>query len=256
MDIFLDSGAFSAHTRGVEIPIQEYIDFIKEHIDVINVYSNLDVIRNPKQTWQNQIIMEKAGLKPVPVYHFGEEIKWLKRYLNTGKYDYISIDGMVGSRTEYLKRWLDNVFANYLTDEEGYPILKVHGFGLSRVEMITRYPWYSVDTSAPVMRSAMGRIYVAHEGYGSFKGIDLRVTDKPPFGKDHINGLSPLKKEKVLEYIDSLGYSMGNEENPGIGNDRYMRHSINVDYMKGLEEHLSKKKRPFKIKSNTLLGDI
>ena len=44
VDVFLDSGAFSAWTRGMEIDIQKYIEFIKQNQDIITVYANLDVI--------------------------------------------------------------------------------------------------------------------------------------------------------------------------------------------------------------------
>ena len=57
VDLFLDSGAFSAETQGAKIDIQEYIDFIKEHQDVIEVYANLDVIGDPVSTWKNQKII-------------------------------------------------------------------------------------------------------------------------------------------------------------------------------------------------------
>ena len=75
VDLFLDSGAFSAMTQGVKIDIYEYIDFIKEHEDVLEVYANLDVIGSAEGTWKNQMIMEEAGLKPLPVFHYGEDEK-------------------------------------------------------------------------------------------------------------------------------------------------------------------------------------
>ena len=79
VDVFLDSGAFSAWTRGVEIDIQKYIEFIKQNQDVITVYANLDVIspgrfsmgtkESAELTLRNQKIMEQAGLSPLPVFH-------------------------------------------------------------------------------------------------------------------------------------------------------------------------------------------
>src|ERR1700739_231367 len=42
--IFLDSGAFSAHTLGARITVGEYARFIRRHRDIIEVASNLDVI--------------------------------------------------------------------------------------------------------------------------------------------------------------------------------------------------------------------
>ena len=38
VELFLDSGAYSAKSQGVIINIQDYIKFIKENKDVISVY--------------------------------------------------------------------------------------------------------------------------------------------------------------------------------------------------------------------------
>lgn len=141
VELFLDSGAFSAESQKVHIDINEYIDFIKEHEEVIDVYANLDVIGNAEATWKNQMIMEKAGLKPLPVFHYGEDLKWLKKLLDKG-YSYISLGGMVPISTKDLFHWLDDLFSNYLTDHSGMPIVKVHGFGLTVLRLMLRYPWY------------------------------------------------------------------------------------------------------------------
>ena len=76
--LFLDSGAFSAYTLGIEINIYEYIEFIKQHKNIIDMYANLDVIATgntlndkkyaAEKTLQNQKIMEEAGLSPLPVF--------------------------------------------------------------------------------------------------------------------------------------------------------------------------------------------
>lgn len=39
VNLFLDSGAYSAYTKGVNIDIQEYISFIKSNIKYISVYA-------------------------------------------------------------------------------------------------------------------------------------------------------------------------------------------------------------------------
>lgn len=121
VDLFLDSGAFSAWSQGVEIDIQEYISFIKEHEDIIEVYANLDDITSPQRTWDNQKIMEKAGLRPLPTFHYGEADEWLLRYLDAG-HDYIALGGMVPISSDHLNTWLDRLFTKYLCSPMGSPI--------------------------------------------------------------------------------------------------------------------------------------
>ena len=110
VNLFLDSGAFSAKTQGVNINIEDYIAFIKKHRKYINVYANLDVIGNPDATLNNQKIMEEAGLRPIPVFHYSEDPeKYLKPLIK--KYDYIAVGGMVGSSR--LMLFLDSIFSDY-----------------------------------------------------------------------------------------------------------------------------------------------
>lgn len=125
---------------------QAYIDFIHEHKDKIDVYSNLDVINNPKLTLENQRIMEAAGLNPIPVWHLGTDVKYLERYIK--KYPYIAIGGLVPNPTTVLIPMLDKLFKDHLVDADGFPKVKLHGFACTAVRLMERYPWYSVDSAA------------------------------------------------------------------------------------------------------------
>ena len=216
VNLFLDSGAFSAKTQGVEIDINEYINFIKEHESVIDIYANLDVIGSAEGTWKNQMIMEKAGLKPLPVFHYGEDEKWLKRYLNK-EYEYIALGGMV--KTPRLINWLDHIWSTYLTDSSGMPIIKVHGFGLTGLRLMMRYPWYSVDSTSWVVTGRLGSVYVPRFANGKWlydeNSWKISVSNKSPDKKEagqHINTLSPTQQKIILNYIHEKGYKLGKSE--------------------------------------------
>ena len=215
VDLFLDSGAYSAWSQGLEIDIQEYIDFIKEHQDVIEVYANLDVIGNAETTWKNQMIMEKAGLKPIPVFHYKDDRKWLKRYLKRG-YDYIALGGLVTSDRASIFNFLDDMFLNYLCDSSGIPIAKVHGFGLTSLRLMLRYPWYSVDSTSWVMTGRTGAVYVPRYAGGEWiydkDSWKIMVSSRSPAAKEkgaHLASLSPGQKQIILDYIHSKGYKLG-----------------------------------------------
>jgi hypothetical protein len=218
VQLFLDSGAFSAWSQDSPINIDEYIAFIKENESSIDLYANLDVIGSAQGTWQNQVYIEKAGLNPLPTFHYGEDIKWLQRYLSKG-YDYICLGGMVPISTRDLKFWLDDIFSNYICDSSGMPKVKVHGFGLTSFPLMMRYPWYSVDSTSWVVTGRMGSIYVPRKKGGEWvyneNSWKIAVSNQSPNKKEagaHIDTMSPGEKQIILDYIEEKGYCLGKSE--------------------------------------------
>lgn len=126
---------------------QDFVDFIKLNGHVIDTYPNLDVINNAELTYENQKWLEAQGLKPCPVWHLGSDKKWLERYLSEG-YGYICVGGMVPNSKSVLRPALDRLWSDYLTDKEGMPIVKIHGFAMTSFDLMYRYPWYSVDSKS------------------------------------------------------------------------------------------------------------
>lgn len=154
--IFLDSGAFSAFTKGVTIDIEEYIRFQSEWADIIHMASVLDAIGDANGTWANQLHLEQAGCKVIPCFHGGEPIEACRYYV--ANYDYISLGGMVGGGGPALQGWLDEVFTEAICDKDGYAKVKVHGFGMTSLDLMQRYPWYSVDSTSWVQSASFGAI--------------------------------------------------------------------------------------------------
>jgi hypothetical protein len=140
-DLFLDSGAWSAFTSGVPLDLPAYIEFIRRFGHHFTVYSNLDDMRNPQATWDNQRTMEDAGLAPLPAFHVGETWDWLEKY--AAAYPYIAVGGMVPHRTRRraLTPWIAKVFRI-----AGHR--RIHGFGATGWEMSLATPWYSADSSS------------------------------------------------------------------------------------------------------------
>ena len=156
--IFLDSGGFSAFTQGVEIDLDKYIEFIRRFEDILTVYANLDVIGDAAGTQRNQAYMEKRGLRPLPAFHFGSDLKVLKRMAD--KYDYLALGGLVplAMSPRKLMGWLDRCFS-VIRDQA-----KVHGFGMTGIPMLKRYPWYSVDSMSWLGGTMRGEIYTFKDG--------------------------------------------------------------------------------------------
>jgi len=275
VDLFLDSGAYSAKTLKIVINIQDYIKFIKRHEKIIEVYANLDVIGDPKATLENQKIMEGAGLHPLPVFHHPRSPshwKYLDYYV--GRYKYIALGGITGERAF---TYFNTVFRNYICDDKGMPKVKVHGFGLTSLRLMLEYPWYSLDSTSWVITGRLGSIYVPMFRDGKWiyneNSLKITVSSRSPFAnvKDkHFNTLSPNVQKLILKYIEYKGYKLGesifknveqsyspkdNErwaekkpldkkakrsleivKEPGISNTYQLRDELNIIYFQDFEE--------------------
>lgn len=154
-ELFLDSGAFTAFSKGAEIAIDQYAAFIHDTHNLWTVRSSLDAIGNAAKSYDYLKQLEALGCKVQPVFHAREDVSWLVKYLDAG-YDYIFIGGMVPETTQWLTGWLDDLFNNYLTNADGAPRVKLHGFGLTDQKLMFRYPWHSVDSTSWLMTGIFG----------------------------------------------------------------------------------------------------
>jgi len=205
--VFLDSGAFSAFTKGVEINLPEYCRYIQRNEDIIYkddgvlVASVLDGIGDPLKTWQNQLAMEANGVRPLPCFHYGEDERYLEWYME--RYEYITIGGMVPIAKPQLYFWLDRIWEKYLCDGSGRPRLKVHGFGLTTQGLMERYPWWSVDSSSWVQSASNGSIIVS--GLGT-----VSISDKAPARKQenrHITTIPEMQRNALIERFQKEGFA-------------------------------------------------
>jgi len=141
--LFLDSGAFSAFTKGAKINLLDYINFIKANKTHIHIYANLDVIGNHEATRANQVKMEEAGLNPLPVFHLGSPMKDFEEYCE--KYDYVAIGGMVPYHS---KRKILIPFLNHCFRIAKKHKTKLHGFGMTDLNLVKAFPFFSVDSTS------------------------------------------------------------------------------------------------------------
>lgn len=205
--IFLDSGAFSAYTLGVDLSVEQYCSYINRNRDIIRVEdgsvmaSVLDGIGDPLQTYRNQIEMEMRGCKPLPCFHAGEDEKYLEYYVQN--YEYITLGGMVGSSTKQLCIWLDRMWDRYLVDGSGRAKIKVHGFGITAIPIMERYPWYSCDSSSWIQSAAFGAIVTPQYG-------PMSVSEKSPSRHDagqHISTLTQIEQDHIFRMLEEQGFT-------------------------------------------------
>lgn len=228
--VFLDSGAFSAKSLGVDIDINTYCDYIKRNLDIIRVEdgvvmaSVLDGIGDAELTWKNQIFMEQHGAKPLPCFHFGEPDEYLDWYAQ--RYPYITIGGLVRTKAQDVMQWLDHIWRldGPLCDAQGRPKLKVHAFGVTTISLMERYPWHSVDSSSWIQAASFGSVYTVEHG-------PISISAKSPSRQDmgrHLTTLSAIQREHVEAQLNADGF-----EHERLANVYQSRAAFNMmGYMK------------------------
>jgi len=306
VELMLDSGAFSAWNQGVSISLKDYIDFCLENIEVIDFIVNLDVIpgkgpfikvtkkdieNSAYEGWKNYETMLDAGIpkeKLIHVFHQGESMDWLERMVD--EIPYIGISPANDRTTEQKMLWLDKCM-NIVTDKQGFPIVKFHGFGVTSLTLMLRYPWYSVDSTSWVVTGRMGSIYIPRwKGKWIYdeNSWKIAVSNRSPNIKDagkHISTLTPEERRIFLNYIHEKGYQMGKSEfrdvaqshklaenerwydkkpktksekrkleiitEPGISNKYQLRDEMNIIYFLDLERSMPEWPWAFKKKGAT-----
>jgi hypothetical protein len=189
---FLDSGAFSAWRKSVIIDIEKYISFVQFHKNSIETFANLDVIGDPIATWKNQRIMESYNLNPIPCFHFGEDLKWLKKYVE--RYEYVALGGMVGkTKRKALILWLDQVFK--IIEKT-----KTHGFGITDLLLLKKYPWYSVDSTTHAVAARMGEIFILN--YNKTDMFRICISNQRNV-VNNVQNKPKIIKKLIMEEIES-----------------------------------------------------
>lgn len=283
---FFDSGSFTLRTKAhawaaekkgrkwrdyyrtaeFDAYVYEYMDryaaFVKKYSVAIDYYANVDVIPDPILTYRNQKYLEdKHGLKPVPVVHYGTDLKWLRKYIKEG-YDLIGIGGLVGSfgssGREPVFLWLDQVFNLVCDNPKRLPCVRLHGFGATLYELLIRYPWWSVDSTTWTKIAAYGGIFVPHLRKGKWdfaeRPYNLQVSMESPSrskrGKHYWTN-PPAVQAIVRKWLDHIGIPLGAVDPDGqiaefgVITRHTERRAANLHFFEGLRKWLPEYPWPF-----------
>ena len=232
---FMDSGAHSIYTREVIAQkgrngykfyeseefyryVDSYAKFIKKYGWAVDYYANVDAIFNPEISYKVQKYLEdKHKLKPVPVIHFGTDLKWIHRYLKEG-YEFLGIGGLGQEVTkEEYYGWADQVFSILCpASNASKPIVRTHGFAMTSWELMRRYPWWSVDSASWIKAAAYGMIYVPHLRKGVFtfdeKPYTINASDKSPSMSEkgkHITTLTEMEAQVIIKWLNKINVPLG-----------------------------------------------
>lgn len=265
----------------------KYIGLVKKHESNLFCYVNLDIINNQEKSYEMLKYLESQGLNPIPVYHFGCDVKWLKKYIDEG-YDYIGIGGIVPNPSSIIIPALDRIWSDILTDKNGYPLVKVHGFAVATPKLATRWPWFSCDSTSWVKFGLYGGILVPKRINGKYDYtkspynvlLSIRTKSKSNIDGNHINSLSECAQREVREYIESKGFVYGKSEikkvtkeykcqenewrindqevevvlEAGMSNNHFLRDMLNAIFYLDMEKSVPEWPWPFKQKSKRGFG--
>lgn len=228
--LLVDSGAHSAHTKGIKLDLEEYIGYANEHIDQITLYVQVDKIPGqylmpktakdfleaPELSWENYLYMREKSKDPdklVPVFHMGEDLKWLENMCNYTFSDgshipYIGLSprGDVSLQAKY--DFSATCFATIQKSKN--PNVKTHAFGATSLEMLERLPYTSADSTTWVLVSAYGQVWMPNCIDGDVNGVGIKLgvskeNISHPTATQTYWEQSPEIKKKLDDYFESIG---------------------------------------------------
>lgn len=172
IDIFADSGAYSAASLGEKVDPQEYIKWVEKWQHHFSAVSAPDVIGDAVASTRETEAMLKAGLtvKVLPVYHVGEPWDYLHYWNDRPEIDYMALGGMVPYRKDrrLLLAWLRKCFSILR------PSMRVHGFGMTAWPDLVRWPWYSADSSSWTSGFRFARLKLFDDVRGEMDEVNMR----------------------------------------------------------------------------------
>lgn len=233
--LFIDSGAYTAYTKGTKIDVDGYIDYLNSISDKCTIFAQLDTIpgkykqpktredrlKAPELSWKNYLYMRSRLKEPeklLPIFHQGENFKWLENMLEyvDEKGNHIPYIGVspavdVHGLEEFLKISFD------IIAKSSNPNVKTHAFGLMRTRILENYPYTSADSTGWKLLAANGLMF---SPYGIWWVSD-RSTHRP----DHIKNQPKQAYEIFVNYVENNGYTL--EE---IASSDTARYIMNIKY--------------------------
>ena len=162
-DRFLDSWWYSIRIRWLELSVVDYANFINKYPNYFNVIANMDT-SSVEETISNQKFLEsETKQKILPVYHRSDikewNIKLLEKYCE--EYDYIALWWVawlwLSPRQKEYYLWKSfQIAMKHKT--------KIHWFGITSLNALVRYPFYSVDSTSWLQQEKYNQFTIFNNG--------------------------------------------------------------------------------------------
>jgi hypothetical protein len=218
----LDSGAFSVKHSGATVSLEEYASFVIKYRHKFNGGAIcLDQIGDRQGSYENWIKLRKLGVNTIPVFHLRIDDKskddgyyYLDKYFE--QTDYVCVGGIARLNTDQRVYGLDALW-DHVHKIGVNKTHKLHGLGLTRIRLMVRYPWFSVDSATAIKNAGMGQIFIPRmtdKGTWDYiKGRMYRVSDQAGHVPDSIASFYGLphggeQQTKILKYCQEVGYPL------------------------------------------------
>jgi hypothetical protein len=217
--LFVDSGAFTAHTKGTELDVDGYIEYINSLDDCVHVFAQVDkipgvfnrpktrqeLLEAPELSWQNYLYMRQRVKSPdklLPIFHQGEDFKWLHNMLETTfrrkHIPYIGISPANDKTVREKQVFIEECFN--IIKRSSNPDVKTHAFGMTSLDLLERYPFTSADSTSWLLNGAMGSIRTE---FGN-----VSVSDGAIKNADHYSKMPKQAQQQLEKLIAEKGFSL------------------------------------------------
>ena len=234
--LFVDSGAYTAYTKQTKLDVDDYIKFINSISEKLTIFAQVDkipgefrkpktkeqILESPKLSWENYLYMRERVNEPkklVPIFHQGEDYKWLVNMLewtdeNGEHIPYIGISPAIDVKG--IEYFLDKSFD--IIKKSSNTNVKTHAFGMTQLDLLEQYPYTSADSTSWKLCAAMGSIYTPY-------GV-IYVSDRNKYEKKYIKNQPDEAYKNICKYIQELGFTF--EE---ISTSDACRYICNIKYL-------------------------
>lgn len=216
--LLIDSGAFSVHKSGKTVDVEDYINFLNENHEYFDHYIQLDdipgkwgiprtkeeLLASPPKTWNNYLYMRSKLIEPkklLPVFHQGEDYKYLKQMLeyrdeNGGPIEYMCISSNKDLDAKKRYDWYKHCYEIIQTSSN--PNVKIHSLGTQSEKHCELLPFTSVDATSWIMTAANGNLYS--------KWGNITISERQLARKENI--ANKVSYNIFKEYVESKGFSI------------------------------------------------
>lgn len=233
--IMLDSGAFTLYQKYKKnnevLPdevlqqyVEDYIDFLNEWGDDLFCFVAVDSVPDPtnvdqsfaQKTWDNYLYMysklkESVRDKLIPVFHYGEDFKWLRnmleyRHEDGSPVDYIGLAISLEGTRKVRITWGQECMK--IIERSSNPNVKTHAFGVGVKSVLDNINVTSTDATSWVKRAAYGMISIDD------KTIYVSDIQKKKLCGNHYGERSMAFQEEVEKIIKDRGFRFDPETVP------------------------------------------